>query len=122
MSIVNKQQLAFKLAKTSLVLWLISLCLIGFGDMRGGAILYLGTLMGWTVPQGWAVYANYFYLYILIQILRGKKPIASVFFMAGLSLILPISIIRRGLGLGLGSDSRIFLPVFSGLIRLVDTS
>ncbi len=89
----SQQQLAIKLAKTSLVLWFISLCLLGFGDMRGGAILYLGTLMGWSIPQGWAVYANYFYWYILIQILRGKKPIVSVFFMAILSLILPITIL-----------------------------
>jgi hypothetical protein len=83
------------LVHVALAVWLVSLVLPGFvvesrGDTWFGAyILLLGPLFGWMV-NGWAVYANVFFLFALTRLYQGRSPKVSVVAMLLLAATLPL--------------------------------
>ncbi len=94
---LSQQQLAIRLAKTSLILWLISLGLVGFSfssgtKFYGAEILVWGFFFGWSSPNYLTVYSNVFYLPAVLMLSVGKKPTTSIVFMALLGVSLLFSI------------------------------
>ncbi|MFW2177872.1 MULTISPECIES: hypothetical protein [unclassified Moraxella] len=96
--LANKQSLIQdKMAKTlaiiSLVLWVISLCLVGFASsdegVNGYLILILGIFAGWAKLVWWTVYSNLFYIYAQFKFLIIKRnPSISVILMMILGTLL----------------------------------
>lgn len=89
----HRQRIRIILAGLSLLLWLLSLGLPGFyasGEDRvwlGLTIVLMGIPFGWMAESigGYAVYANLFYVYVLVQTGRGKAVKLSVIAMLGLA-------------------------------------
>lgn len=75
----------------SIGLWFISLLLVGFyvGESAwfGGGILMLMPLAWIAAPAGLAVYANIFYWFAILSLLRNKEPKISLNFMVILALL-----------------------------------
>jgi hypothetical protein len=75
--------------------WLVSLALPGFivatraEAWFGGLILLFGILFGWTV-NGWAVYANLFFVAVVFALYRNRTPRVSVVLMLFLAATLPL--------------------------------
>ncbi|HTR00117.1 MAG TPA: hypothetical protein VMH83_09015 [Candidatus Acidoferrum sp.] len=75
--------------------WLLSLILPGFmvdsrlEPLYGGEILVSGFFFGWLC-NGWAVYANLFFLFAGVKLLVGGRPLASVIMMLALAATLPL--------------------------------
>ena len=68
-----------RLIAISLALYAVSLFLPAVGGQIGLSILYVGIVYGWfALIFGWfavlAVYANVFYWWTAVHLLRGKKP------------------------------------------------
>ncbi len=99
---LSQQQLAIQLAKISLVLWLISLGLVGVyflnvESWRGIEIFFWGTPFGWMALLekdflNITVYSNVFYLYARSKLSKGKTPSISVCLMTILGVILLFSL------------------------------
>ncbi len=100
---ISQQQLAIRLAKISLVLWIISLGLVGFtfynGNFRGMKILLLGLLFGWSRFGFLTVYSNVFYVFVTIKLLKKQKPKKSVIFMTILAFLLVPTIITNNVNM-----------------------
>lgn len=83
------------LVHVALAVWLVSLALPGFvteppgGIWFGAFILFFGSIFGWMV-QGWAVYANWFFLFATVRLYGGKSPKGSVVAMLLLAATLPL--------------------------------
>lgn len=110
---VNAKSLVMVLTLTALLSWISSLALPGFvvdsrvGSMIGSQILVNGLLFGWH-NNGWAAYANLFFFYATLQLLRGKQPRETVFVMLLCAATLPFfSGIQRDEG------TNVVLPVVS---------
>lgn len=106
--------LSRNLRRAALAAWCISLALPGFivatrteSYTSGLEILVTGTLFGWMV-NGWAVYANFFFLAAAIYLSSNKTPVKSVVFMLFLAATLPLF---RGVIQDEGSGT--ILPVVS---------
>ncbi len=94
---LSQQQLSRYLAIISLILWLVSLCLIGFDNLRGYDILVFGIFFGWEDPNAWTVYSNIFYIFALCRLLLGFKPHASILIMSMLGSMLIIEMLGNEL-------------------------
>lgn len=85
------------LAKTAIGLWLVSLALPGFSVENGGEplygifILFSGITLGWGV-NGWAAYANIFFVITAFKLLRKPDsiPIGFTIAMAALAATIPM--------------------------------
>ncbi|WP_020484608.1 hypothetical protein [Methylomonas sp. MK1] len=83
------------LAIAALCLWFFSLFFPGFKYGFGGEtlngiyILLLGIPFGW-MSNGWAVYANVFFISVFFKVISEKKPVWSVLFMVGFAATLPL--------------------------------
>ncbi|WP_020484906.1 hypothetical protein [Methylomonas sp. MK1] len=83
-----------RLTRTSVLVWLISLCLPGFSiaskteTYYGALILVLGLLFGW-MALGLAAYANLFFFKAVSTLNNEKQPKASVIFMLIFAATLP---------------------------------
>lgn len=83
------------LAIVALCLWFFSLFFPGFKHGFGGEtlngiyILLLGIPFGW-MSNGWAVYANLFFISVFFKVISEKKPVWSVLFMVGFAATLPL--------------------------------
>jgi hypothetical protein len=75
--------------------WLLSLLLPAFsiepsGEVwHGRRVLFEGLLFGWTC-QGWAVYANVFFVVAIVRLLMGKAPVVSAVAVLLLVATLPL--------------------------------
>lgn len=75
---------------SSIILWFISLPMVGFyadADYFGWFILLLSPLAWIGLPAGLAVYANFFYWWIVFSLMLNQKPKTSILFMVGLALL-----------------------------------
>jgi hypothetical protein len=83
------------LAIAALCLWFFSLFFPGFKYGFGGEtingfyILLLGIPFGW-MSNGWAVYANLFFISVFYKVIGEKKPVWTVLFMIGFAATLPL--------------------------------
>ena len=81
-----------RLTHAACTLWLISLVLPGFmaGNelWPGWSILVFGTIAGW-LGQGWAVFANIFFIVAAIVLLKKKQPLISIVLMLSFAASLP---------------------------------
>ena len=82
-----------RLTYAACALWLISLALPGFiaGSevWPGWSILVFGTIAGW-LGQGWAVFANIFFVVAAIVLLRKRQPLISIVLMLAFAASLPV--------------------------------
>ncbi len=113
-SIATLDSLTRQLLSAAWVFWLVSLALPGFivatrteAYTSGLECLFLGTLFGWAV-NGWAVYANFFFLAATLKLASNKTPVVSVSLMLLLAATLPFF---RGVIQNEGSGT--ILPVVS---------
>lgn len=109
----NQIKSAVKITHIAVLTWLISLALPGFSVESsseiwfGYLILLTGLMFGWLV-NGWAVYANLFFVFAMFRLYTGKMPSISVYAMLVLTALLPLfsGVIRD-------SGSGYILPVVS---------
>lgn len=74
----------------SIILWVISLPMIGFyADTTYFGLFILSLIpFAWLgLPAGLAVYANFFYWWIVFSLMLNQKPKTSILFMVGLALL-----------------------------------
>jgi len=94
---IRRMSVSRVLAKTAICLWLVSLALPGFSvehtsePIYGIFILFAGILFGWDV-NGWAAYANIFFLVIAFKLLRDADsiPISLSIAMVALAATIPM--------------------------------
>lgn len=93
---------------TSIILWFISLPMVGFhadADYFGLFILLLAPLAWIGLPAGLAVYANLFYWWVGFVLSIEKKPDFSVLLMIGLA---SLTFFLRGVPLGNGDTATVY--------------
>lgn len=93
---------------TSIILWFISLPMVGFhadADYFGLFILLLAPLAWIGLPAGLAVYANLFYWWVGFVLFIEKKPDFSVLLMIGLA---SLTFFLRGVPLGNGNTAMVY--------------
>lgn len=80
MNNIKRASASRSLANTAIGLWLVSLALPGFSVENGGTpfygiyILFSGILLGWGV-NGWAAYANIFFIIAAFKLVRKPDSI-----------------------------------------------
>lgn len=97
MNDTNNASASRTLAKTAIGIWLVSLALPGFSveyraePFYGIYILFSGVLLGWGV-NGWAAYANIFFVIAALKLLRKPDsiPIGVSIAMAALAATMPM--------------------------------
>ncbi len=96
---LSQEQLARYIAIISLILWLVSLGLVGFitrnEEWYGIEILINGILLGWVSPSWWTVYSNIFYVVAILKLLAGKKTKHSIEIMVILGVTVLFSMLGK---------------------------
>ncbi len=110
---LSQERLSQFLAVLSLILWLISLKMIGFlagQQFMGTDILLVGLLFGWITPEFWTVYSNIFYIFAVFILLVGEKAKYSVAIMV---LLAPMLCINFLLEIQIPSGDDLYYPIIS---------